>query len=334
MPGTPTVCTTADQCHVAGSCDSSTGVCSNSPAASGTPCNDGSVCTQTDACDGSGDCRGAAPLNCDDGDNCTADSCDPTNGCVHVPTPRSLGNAGGCTPPTAGSAKCEESVEKTLATLVKCVGKCHARAATLALQGVAFSEEDCESTPGAVPPSCLDKFNRLQGQRLAKGICPVCLGKAAQVALAGEAEAAAEGESGEVFCAGSTPLDGDDAGLVPPNKSIGACEAGVTHNLGELYAAVGKCLVRDVGAKIKGRSFDVQSCQTIAVGHFDVANRKLSQCPLCLTEVLPTLGVATAAGVSALNPQIYCASPSGAFVEDSGLASQVTGEMSTRQRQR
>ncbi len=47
-------------------------------------CNDGDVCTTGEACD-AGTCGGGAPLDCDDGDKCTADSCNSITGCAHSP---------------------------------------------------------------------------------------------------------------------------------------------------------------------------------------------------------------------------------------------------------
>jgi hypothetical protein len=47
-------------------------------------CDDGDACTQGDSCE-NGLCVGAA-LSCDDGWDCTADTCDPGTGCVHTPT--------------------------------------------------------------------------------------------------------------------------------------------------------------------------------------------------------------------------------------------------------
>ncbi len=44
---------------------------------------DGSLCTPTDTCK-SGFCVAGAALNCDDGNPCTADTCDPSAGCQHT----------------------------------------------------------------------------------------------------------------------------------------------------------------------------------------------------------------------------------------------------------
>ncbi len=47
------------------------------------PCSDGSACTVGDVCAG-GSCKPGAALACDDKNGCTADSCAPSTGCVHV----------------------------------------------------------------------------------------------------------------------------------------------------------------------------------------------------------------------------------------------------------
>jgi hypothetical protein len=49
-------------------------------------CSDGDLCNGTETCDPhTVSCGPGLPLNCDDGDACTADSCDPVAGCRHVP---------------------------------------------------------------------------------------------------------------------------------------------------------------------------------------------------------------------------------------------------------
>ncbi|MFH1530846.1 MAG: DUF4159 domain-containing protein [Pseudomonadota bacterium] len=46
------------------------------------PCNDGNACTEGGTC-GGGVCTPGEPVDCDDGDVCTTDSCHPLTGCVH-----------------------------------------------------------------------------------------------------------------------------------------------------------------------------------------------------------------------------------------------------------
>ena len=90
-------CTTADSC-TAGVCggaaldcndnnacttDScSGGTCSHVSVADGTTCDDGDACTQTDSCQ-SGACVGSNPIDCNDNNACTTDSCSGGT-CSHV----------------------------------------------------------------------------------------------------------------------------------------------------------------------------------------------------------------------------------------------------------
>jgi YVTN family beta-propeller protein len=67
-------CTGNDACHG--------GTCVGQAVDDGSPCDDADACTTSDACQG-GVCVGGPPPNCDDGNDCTVDSCDPATGCVH-----------------------------------------------------------------------------------------------------------------------------------------------------------------------------------------------------------------------------------------------------------
>jgi hypothetical protein len=72
-------CCTSNACGACQACNA-TGSCQNA---------DGNVCTQTDKCRvaagtcASGSCSSAS-ISCDDGNPCTADSCNPLTGCVHT----------------------------------------------------------------------------------------------------------------------------------------------------------------------------------------------------------------------------------------------------------
>ncbi len=55
--------------------------------APGSSCVDANACTSPDSCDGSGICSSGSPLDCHDGDPCTADSCDEISGCANAPIP-------------------------------------------------------------------------------------------------------------------------------------------------------------------------------------------------------------------------------------------------------
>ena len=62
---------------------------------SGNPCNDFNNCTSGDVCD-QGACVGSV-INCDDGNPCTTDSCDPVNGCTFTPNTNACDDGDACT---------------------------------------------------------------------------------------------------------------------------------------------------------------------------------------------------------------------------------------------
>ncbi len=87
-------------CNGAETCDLGTNQCvAGTFAASGTACDDGSFCTLDDQCDGNGACSMSTPVDCDDVNPCTDDSCDSQAGgflCQHV-------NNGSCIGPNCGN---------------------------------------------------------------------------------------------------------------------------------------------------------------------------------------------------------------------------------------
>ena len=64
-------------------CDAFSGECSEAPASDGALCDDGDACSVAAQCD-DGACGGGLELNCEDGNPCTDDACDPATGCTHV----------------------------------------------------------------------------------------------------------------------------------------------------------------------------------------------------------------------------------------------------------
>ena len=76
-------------------CIATTGACEENPALDGTPCEDQNSCTESDFCSG-GVCKGL-PVDCDDVNACTADSCDPDVGCVYQNLDNACGDGDPCT---------------------------------------------------------------------------------------------------------------------------------------------------------------------------------------------------------------------------------------------
>jgi hypothetical protein len=78
------------------SCDPQSGACSLVPANAGLLCDDGDNCTLQSTCDG-GSCVGGLPVNCNDGNPCTDDSCDAAMGCVHSSNEAPCNDGDACT---------------------------------------------------------------------------------------------------------------------------------------------------------------------------------------------------------------------------------------------
>ncbi|MEK6775296.1 MAG: dockerin type I domain-containing protein [bacterium] len=94
-------CTDSNACTV-DLCDSGTGACTNTldctlpgcnstvdprcDLCNGVVCDDGNACNGVETCDSNtGGCIAGTPLNCDDQNICTDDTCNPAAGCVNAP---------------------------------------------------------------------------------------------------------------------------------------------------------------------------------------------------------------------------------------------------------
>ena len=60
------------------------------------PCADLDLCSAPDVCAG-GTCQGGTPVNCNDGKQCTADSCLPDTGCIHETVAGTCSDGNACT---------------------------------------------------------------------------------------------------------------------------------------------------------------------------------------------------------------------------------------------
>ena len=80
---------TLDLCHPFNGCQST--------ALLGTQCDDGDACTLLDSCNELAACAPGDPLDCDDNNPCTQDSCDIVQGCINVPTTDSCSDGNACT---------------------------------------------------------------------------------------------------------------------------------------------------------------------------------------------------------------------------------------------
>ena len=84
QPGTPLDCSDGNPCTADG-CDPVAG-CQYVPVSDATPCDDATICNGAETCLG-GLCTPGSPLDCDDANVCTADTCDPVAGCQYAAVP-------------------------------------------------------------------------------------------------------------------------------------------------------------------------------------------------------------------------------------------------------
>ena len=86
VPGDPPSCDDNNPCTL--DCDPEIG-CATTPLPDLTSCDDGDKCTKSDKCM-SGVCEAGEPRSCNDANDCTLDSCDPEEGCLHTALPTGL----------------------------------------------------------------------------------------------------------------------------------------------------------------------------------------------------------------------------------------------------
>jgi hypothetical protein len=129
------------------------------------PCDDGSACTQGDTCGAAGQCFGQ-PVFCDDGDNCTDDSCEPAEGCVFTPNDDICDDGSACT----DEDKCQAGF---------CVGNfVDCNDGNPCTNDICDAVLGCQSSPNAVPCDDGDACTSqdLCGQGICSGIDVDCSG--------------------------------------------------------------------------------------------------------------------------------------------------------------
>ncbi len=131
VPGTPVVCDDNNSCTT-DSCNPTSG-CVFAPTP-GAACSDDNACTSGDTCNAAGQCVGTT-VNCNDGNACTADSCDPATGCVNTPTP---------------GASCSDGNACTTGDTCNAAGQCVGGAPLNCNDGNACTADSCDPAIGCV----------------------------------------------------------------------------------------------------------------------------------------------------------------------------------------
>jgi hypothetical protein len=201
----------------------------------------------------------------------------------------------GFVPPDKVVKKCEDTTAADLMKLAACLRACHAKRAGSAAKGKPFDEEACESGSSK---SCRGKYDTASGALIAKGICPPCLDATALAGLADAVEPSLETEAGNLYCAGTTSLGGDDPGFVPPDGDVQKCELAVAKSTAALATCTSHCQIKQAGTEFKHKPFDKAACESAGAsscrGKFDAASTKLEAKAICP----PCLGVPARAAVA------------------------------------
>ena len=100
--GTVKECPVVDDQCMASACLPGTGECVTAPSNNGFACDDEDACTIGDICQDGGCLSGVAP-NCNDGNGCTNDLCDPLQGCTYDDNEEPCNDGNACT----GSDQCQ-----------------------------------------------------------------------------------------------------------------------------------------------------------------------------------------------------------------------------------
>ncbi len=175
----PGPCDDGDPC-TADSCGPGQ-VCQHTQLDDGTPCPDANLCNGTETCEGGTCTPSGTPLDCDDGDACTEDACDPASGCVHVfacddhnaCTTDSCDQATGCQHvPVADGSSCADDDACNGAETCES-GACTAGAPLTCTDGPACSTSSCDRVQGCSygPAEGFPGLTCMCGEGLAPASC-------------------------------------------------------------------------------------------------------------------------------------------------------------------
>ncbi len=126
---------------VKASCDPVKGSCVFANQNKGEACDDGNPCTQSDTCDGTGGCAGPA-TDCDDGNICTTDTCDPAKGCASASDPNKAVQCYDGPKGTEGIGACKAG--KRLCMADGSFGPCQAQVVPNKAETCDGKDDDCD----------------------------------------------------------------------------------------------------------------------------------------------------------------------------------------------
>jgi hypothetical protein len=171
-PRTPPVSTDTTCNLIDEDCDGATDEDTTCVCYDDAECDDGDTCNGRETCIPGVRCEAGTPVNCDDGFDCTSDSCNALDGsCIHTPNDSTCNDGDACTGVetcrvgsgcTAGTpVNCDDGIACTTDTCNTVDGTCsHTPVDSACSDGVFCNgPERCDSVRGCVagtPPTCSD----------------------------------------------------------------------------------------------------------------------------------------------------------------------------------
>ena len=206
----------------------------------------------------------------------------------------------GVVPKDKATAKCEFKAAAQVVKASKKIAACHVKRALLLGKLDEAAEETCETSVaaaydakvhGATCPAC---FSNLKGSTLVTIV---------------------DSQSGAVYCSGSTAFGTDDGSAkIPPDKATAKCENKVATKLAKLVGAITACHVKAAKVAFKTKittdQNTDQSCEDAAKAAFTKTSTTG-----CTCVNLKSIADNTENLLDFANESIFCASPSGAFVD-------------------
>jgi hypothetical protein len=232
------------------------------------------------------------------------------------------GDDGGTVPDPSHKAtlKCEQSIDKAVGKAVGCIGKCTASRASGKLADDT-AEDACEKNN--LGKSCLEKFAAAAAKAQTKdpsGGCN-CVNPAG---IAGLTEAVLDGQNNTVYCDASsgTPFGGDDTGFIPVAKSpTAACEAAVAKAVSKAVGCVIKCHASRASGKLADDTAE-DACEKNNLGKSCLEKFTAAVTKAQTKDTSGLCNCISGAGLAGTietqldvnSGLVYCASPSGAFL--------------------
>jgi hypothetical protein len=231
------------------------------------------------------------------------------------------GDDGGFIPPDVGNAKCEAAAAKLVVKTVQAILKAHNKRAKGHIDP--GTEEGPEATNfiGRIAPvlgrlfrsgvSCNAALGCLEDSSFGLNILTITR----RLAF-GNDDAGWSSINPAIYCdtSSGTPFGGDDSGFIPPPKSaIANCEIKVGGGVSKLALCYLNCAALRASGTLTDEAAE-EACESTCTSTFTGLVAGLTGCPSCIDSgAIANMTESLLDGTYV--PAIYCASPSGAFVQ-------------------